>query len=107
MPDPRSLLQKRVFSPGMCEPREESPGSRSVAATIAPLASLSAPKGKVTASPGEDCPTCGRQGRWDGDEAGRAWQPGWDQKQEPGVKAKRSKARSQDSWGCPKPKAGN
>lgn len=91
----------------MCEPGEERPGPCNVAANIAPLAPLSAPMEKVTASPGEDCPMWGRLGRWDGDEAGRAWQLGWDQKQELGVKARRSEGRSWDSWGCPRPKAGN
>lgn len=111
---PKKSSPEEGFPPGMCEPGEESPGPRSVAATIAHLAtaatishlaSLSARTVKVTASPGEDCPAGGCWSR--GDEAGRAWQPGWDQKQKLAVKAKRSEARSWDSWGCPQPKAGN
>lgn len=49
MPDLRSL-----FTPRMCEPGEESSGSCSVAAIIAPLASLSGLMKKITAIPGED-----------------------------------------------------
>lgn len=50
LPHPRSLLQKRVFPPGVYKPGEDSPSPCSVAAVIAPFASLSAPMGKVTTS---------------------------------------------------------